>query len=370
MDERKINIRTIEEKKQADSKAFKQLTVTLGQNLIQRVPDNETFPSEVRKVLSEYQSLQKESSDISHTIKCHEADMLRVKTIDETISSKEKEASRLAREFSESCQRLGREIVTSQGFDVFAAPYRRQAQALRSKIEEQEQRIQLLDTNKGGIFAQLGANAQKAIIRALILKTESALDKLYRSAGEQYFIANPGEPSDEATDAALQDSLSLKNNRTLLSEQLSDLHEERRKIGATFSSKVSPLRHLQSLQKCAVCVEKELTSLYLRFGLLVTAADTKETFTPFLNDEDTSTLENIAAYQSSIDTAELKVKKLNAAITIDSEQDDIKRKKKAILQCEEKITAAEEEISHLKRQIENSEQHIEELNAFLAASNS
>jgi len=370
MDERKITIRHIEEKKQTDSTALKHLSTALGQTLLQRVVDSEAFPDEVRKLLAEYRALQKESSDVSTSIKCHEADMLKLKTIDETISVKEKESARLGRDFSESCQKLGREIVASQDFEEFAAPYRRQAETLRSKIEEQEQRIQLLDANKGGIFAQIGANAQKAIAKAVIIKTESSLDKLYRNCGEQYFSANPGVPSDEATDAALQDSQSLKNDRALVSEELADLHEERRKIGATFGGKVSPVRHLESLQKCASCVEKELAALYLRFGFVVTAADTRETFTTFLNDEDTATIKSIAEYQSLIDAAELKIKKLNAAITIDSEKDDIKRKKKAITQYEEKITAAEEEIAHLKRQIENSEQNIEELNAFLAANNS
>ena len=363
MDERKAIIKELEEKKRADTEARTRLLEGLGEALIQRIKEEETLPDSAGGILAEYRGLKKEIADSTDTIKGLEADIARLKELEAEISAKEGEESRLTKEFAEACTRLGKALMGVQGFDEFADLYRQQEELLLAKIDEQEQKARELEEREGGVLVWLGKNAQKAVSKALLLKNRSALQKLYRSAGEQFFISRPEDAlQGEAAEAALN-AEDIKGRLTLLAADLSVLRGERRKMGDAFGVDGSPSRRIQGLQKRITFVKEEFPGLYFRFGALAAKGEGAEALP--IKKEDKTVLERAASFQSMIDDGELKIKKVKAAISMDNEKAEIERTKRSIANQRQKIAAANTEIAALEKKIEESEKYIEELKAFL-----
>ena len=365
MDERKTIIRELEEKKRANTEARGRLLEGLGEALIQRMGEEDTFPATAGEILTEYRRLRKEIADSAETIKGLEADILRLKELEDEISAKEEENSRLTKEFGEACTRLGKELLSGQGFYDFADTYRRQEEALLAKIDEQEQRTRELEEREGGVLTWLGKNAQMAVSKALMLKNRSALQKLYRSVGELYFSSRPEEALEGEAVEAARNAEEIKGRLTSLALALSVLRGERRTIGDAFGADGSPSRRIHGLQKRIAFAKEEFPGLYFRLGSLAVKSDREEALTPLMKDEDDAVLEKAVSYQKMINEAELKIKKVKAAISIDNEKAEIEKIKKAIANQRQKISAANNEIADLEKQIGESEQSIEELEAFI-----
>ncbi|MCL2381157.1 MAG: hypothetical protein FWC64_06125 [Treponema sp.] len=365
MNEQKSAIRGLEEKKRADTETCRRLLEELGEALIRRIGEDASPPELAAGILAEYRSLQKEIDDSGDTIKSLEADALRLKALDDAIAGKDGESSGLSKEFAEACALLGKALLAAQGLDEFADFFREQEEALLAKIDEQEQKTKDLEEREGGVLAWLGKNAQLAVSRALILKNRSALQKVYRSAGEYFFSARPGEALDTQTAEAARNAEEIKERLAQVSDEISVLRGERRALADAFGAEGSPSRRIQGLQKRIAAIREGFPGIYLSLGSLAAKSEGKIALAAVLSEEDKEVLERAAFHQSMIDEAGLKIEKLKAAISIESEKAEIEKIKKAITHQRHKIADANREISGLERQIEEAQGNIEELQAFL-----
>ena len=378
MDERKSMIRGLEEKNRADADTRSRLLEGIGEALLQKIEGEGSSPEAAAEIVAEYRGLQKEIADSGDSIKSLEAESRRLKDLDDDIAAKEGEASRLAKEFAEACVRLGKAILIAPGFGGFADPYRQQEETLLAKIEEQEEKARDLEERSGGVLAWLGKNAQMAVAKALLLKNRSALQKVYRSAGEQFFAASPVEAADGEAgepaplfeqEEAARNAEETKERLDSLADDLLALKGERRKISDVFGVEGSPARRINGLQKRIACIRGEFPGLHLRLGSLAAASGGKEALGSLLTEDDAAVLERAARCQQAINETDLKIRKLKAAISIDSEKAEIEKAERAIAVQRNKIAAANEEIAELEKQIDDAEHTITELKAFIQESN-
>ena len=369
MDERKNIIRELEEKKRTDTEARNRLLEGLGESFILRLEEAGSSLSppgleSIGEILAEYRGLRNEIANSNDTIKSLEADSLKLKELDDNISAKEGEISRLTKDFAEACTRLGKALLGAQLGD-FAESYRRQEETLLAKIDEQEQKTRELEEREGGVLAWLGKNAQMAVSKALVLKNRSALQKVYRGAGEQYFAAKPAAALDGEAAAAALSAEDIKGRLDTLADDFYVLKGDRRKLADAFGAEGSPSRRISGLQKRIASVKEEFPGLYFRLGSLATKSEGREALSAILNDEDSAVLERAAFHQGMVAERELKIKKVKATISIDNEKAEIEKIKKSIAAQRGKIAAANKEISDLEKQIEEAEQNIEGLKTIL-----
>ena len=365
MDERKSIIRELEEKKRADAEARNRLLEGLGEALIQRMEEDGSFSEGIGGILAEYRGLRNEIADSLVTIKSLEEDSLRFKELEDNISAKEGEISRLTKEFAEACTRLGRALLRVKVSGDFIGPHRQQEETILAKIDEQEQKIKELEEREGGVLAWLGKNAQIAVAKALLLKNRSSLQKVYRSAGEQFFVVKPDDILEGEAAAAALGAGELKGRLDSLTDDLFVLKGERRKLTDVFGAEGSPSRRIGTLQKRIAFIKGEFPALYLRLGTLATKSEGREALVSVLNEDDRTVLERAAFHLNMANERELKIKKVKATISIDNEKAEIEKIKKGIANQRNKIAAANKEISDFEKQIAEAEHNIAELEAFL-----
>ena len=365
--DRKSSIRELEDKKRLLREARNRLLEGLGETLLLRVGEETPFPDaqgdSPAAVLAEYRRLQREIAESVGMIKSLEADIVRLKELEEIISAREEEESLLEKELDRLYVSLGMVLLQEPDLNNLAVFVKQQEEIFLSKIEEHEKTLEELEGQKGGIFSWLGKNAKIAVEKALLSKTRSDLQKLYRSTGEEYISAGKAEVAAggaiEGADKALEQKVKLSS----LQEELNLLKEERRKKGGLFGTESSPSRRIQGLEKQISLKKKDLPAVYLRLGNM--AVLDKETFSSQLVESDSAVLEKAEGIASEIAAVELSIEKIRAAISIDDEKAGIEKMEKAILNQRQKITAAEEAITGFEKQIAESEQQIGELNAFI-----
>jgi chromosome segregation ATPase len=374
MDERKNIIRDLEVKNQADHKARNQLLEGLGEGMFQKIGDDEPFLEHTKNspggILAEYRRLQGEIAESALAIKSLEADALKFKELEDEISAKEKEVSRFEKELEEVHVRLGKALLEAPAFDDFAGSMRLQEENLLAKIDEQENRLDALEKREGSVLSWLSKNAQMAVCRTILLRSHSALKRLYRDAGEKFLAERlteslDGNYAENDFSEVAGKALELKEQLSSLIAILAGLRGERRKMGDTFGVEGSPARRIQAREKQIAHIKGELPGVHLRLGSLAAETGGREALSSFLREEDGLTLERAELLVSRIAERELEIKKVKAAISIDEEKAGIEKLKKAILNQRQKITVAEEAIAGLETQIAKSEQYIDELKTFI-----
>ena len=382
MDERKKVIRELEDKKQADADAKDRLLEGLGESLFQRMGEADLFPADTGNtpagIVTEYRRLQKEIADSGNTIGNLEADIQRLKELDDAISAKEGEKVRLEKEITEVYILMGKALLDTPEPGEFNDPLRLQKESLLARIGEQENKIRELEEREGGILAWLGKSAQMAVSRALLAKNRSALERVYHTAGERFLSAGKGtgadRPQAEERDVSAAGQLDgeaaekagkLKMSLSLLDADLSGLKAERRKISDFFSIDGSPSQRIQRLEKHISHVKGELPAVCLRLGSFAAEGGGKEALSSILTVEDGTVLDKVNSLNSRIAEWDLTINKTRTSINIDNEKIEIEKTKKAILNQRVKIAAANDAISDLEKQIAESEHRIEEWQAFL-----
>ena len=367
MDDRKNKIRDLEAKKSLDIKARNQLLEGLGEVLFQRIGTSDPFTGDAADtpggVLTEYRNLQKEISDFEGNIASLEKDLSRLKELEELISAKEGEKSRLEDELQDIFTRLGKILLDDTDSDNVSDFVKQQEEILLTRIDGAETKLEELERREGGIITWLGKNAQITVSKALLTKDRAALKKLYREAGESFVAGKPAESlsGDNIDDA--KKTFELKGLLSFLSDELSGLKMERRKIMELFGASGSPSWRINGLEKNIARVKRKFPSVYLNMGVL--AAEKNERLSSFLEEKDGAIFERAEIYKSQIAKYELSVKKIKAAINIDDENAEIEKMKKAITNQRQKIATAEETIAGIEGQIAESEKHIVELSAFI-----
>ena len=367
MDERKKTIRELEEKKQADIKARERLLEGLGEALLQRAGENETFTGSAGNlpgnVLADYRKLQKEVAESADTIKSLEQEILQLKELDGKISGMEKEKSSLEGEFGEACAKLGQALLEDPDYIDTGGLMRQQEENLLAKIDEQETKLEELEERRGGLISWLGKNVQKAVSKTLISKNSSALKKVYRKVGEK-FISSGNEKDLEGVAAELYlNANKLGEYISSKTTELNDLKEERKNTVSSYGAEGTPASRIKKLEKSITRAKDEFPSVYLRFGSLFTESGGKEALSSLLLKEDELVLERAQTLASKIVERDKEIKNIKIEINIDDEKTEIEKLKSAVLKQQQKILAAEDIISDLEKQIAEAEQNIQELEA-------
>ena len=147
MDERRNNIRDLEAKKSSDTKTRDQLLEGLGEILFRRIGDGEPFTNDAGDepgvLLAEYRKLHKEIDDSSKLILSLEKEVLRLKELEETISAREEEKTRLEGELEEVHAGLGKALLEDPDFIDPTGVVKRQEEALLDRISSEESSISL-----------------------------------------------------------------------------------------------------------------------------------------------------------------------------------------------------------------------------------
>ena len=367
MDDRRAEIRDLEEKNRLDLQAMNSLYEDLGESLIQRMGEGESFSESSKTggnedpglLLAEYRKLHCDILESKDIIKSLEADIQRLKELESEISEKEKEQSSLESEFDEINVKLGEALMEVADSDD---PLKPQELAIQAKIKEQEEKLSELEGKDGGIFAWIGKNAQMAVSKGLLLKNNFALQRLYRSAGEK-FVSSDEEHflTGEAGETA-EKARELKETLSSLAVNLAMLKGERRNMGDLFSSDGSPSRRIQTQEKHIAGFQNQFPIIHRRFGIL---ASEGKSLSSHLTKEDKDIIKKTSDLKAKIAERDLSINKINAAIKIDDEKAEIDRFKKSIVGQRQKISAAEEAIGSLEKQIEDAEKRIEQLSLFI-----
>ena len=374
MDERKNNIRELEEKNSADSEARKLLLEGLGETIIKRIGGEEPFSGKEGSIpgavtpgaaLEEYRLLLKEITESLEIIRSLEEDSLKLKELEGKISEKEKEFSRFEKEREEVTTALGRLLLPDPEFEELAGSSRQQEENLLAKIEDLEKKLDDLGEQGKGFLAWLGKNAQMAVSKNLLQRNRSSLQRLYRSIGLKFLSLEQEKTLDGEAAETLEKALELRDHAGAIDAELALLRAEKKKITEIFGIEGSPSRRITALEKRIAYVKGLFPGIYLKFGTLATEKAWAETLSPFLNGDDQELLGKAELLDSKIAERELGIKKINAAITIDKKKAEIEKLQNAIEGQKEKIQFAGEAISGYEKQIAQSEQQIDELKAFL-----
>ena len=369
MDERKSVIRELKDKNRADSEAMDRLFENLGESLFQRIGEEEPFSGNEGEgpggLLAEFRKLHSEIAESRDIIKSLEGDIQRLKELETEITGKEGEQTRLENEFDEVNVNLGKALLENAGSDD---PLKPQEESLIIKVDELEKKQAELEGKEGGIFAWIGKNAQMAVSKGLILKNKFALQRLYRSAGENFIASGQEDPLEGETGKAAEKARELKEQLSSLAVSLAMLKGERRNMGDLFGAEGSPARRIQGQEKHIVHIQGLFPGVYRRFGSLASESRMSEDFSPFFIEEDRQIMERADMLLSQIEDRDLNIGKINAAISIDEEKAEIEKIRKAIIGQKQKIAAAEEAIEGLEKQIAESETRIDELDSFIKQS--
>jgi len=367
MENRKSKIKELETKKTSDIKARNKLLEELGNALFARIGEGEPFTdsADAAGALAEYRGLQKDIADSEDIIKSLEEEVLKLKELEEAISVREEEKSRLDKEIEEAQVGIGKALFEDPDFHDATGTARRQEENLLAKIEEQESKLEELEKKEGGVFTQLGKNVQMTVSRTLMLKNRSSLRQFYRDAGEKYMAAKPAEPSTGNNTEVFDNALKLNGVLSSLNADLTGLKGERRKIMELFGAEGSPSRRIEGLEKHISHVKGNFPALHLRLGSLAAENTGGETLAALLREEDKGLLENSGLLKTQITEEELDIEKINRSISIDEEKAEIEKLNKAITSQKQKITFAEEAIAGLEKQIAGMEEKIGEHTAFI-----
>jgi len=365
MDNRKTKIKDLETKKTADTRTRNKLLEELGGALFGRIGEGESLSGDAAGVLTEYRGLQKDIADSEDIIKSLEEEVSKLKELEEAISVREDEKSRLDKELDEAYAGIGKILFEDPEYHDATGTARRQEETLLAKIEEQEKKLEELETREGNVLVQLGKNVQMTFAKTLLLKDRSTLRQLYHDAGEKYIAAKPDEQLAGSGGEAAGNALRLSEQLSSLSADLAGLKGERRKIMELFGAEGSPSRRIEGLERHISHVKGEFAALHLRLGVLATENTGGEALSALIREEDKELLEKAGLLKSQIAEAELDIKKIDASISIDDEKAEIEKLNKAITSQRQKITYAEEAIAGFEKQIAGVEFKIGELTAFI-----
>jgi len=368
MDERNNIIKELEDKNSADTEARNRLLTGLGETLIRKIGDKPLSFADKGSpgaVLEEYRQLEREIAESREIIKSLEVETHRLKELESEISGKEKEEEQLEKESRELNEILGKLLLPDPQFEDLAGSSRQQEENLLGKIDELEKKLEDLGEQSGGFLAWLGKNAQIAVSKNLLQRNRSSLQRLYRNVGAKFLSLEHELTVDGEAGETVIKARDLKNQMNAVDEELTLLKGERKKIIDLFGVEGSPSRRITGLEKRIAYIKGVFPGICLRFGSLAADEAWAGVFSPFMEREESDILEMAELLYSKIAERELKIKKLNAAITIDKKKAEIEKLRRAIDAQQQKMQFAAEAISGFERQISQSEQQIGELKTFL-----
>ena len=380
MDDRKNKIKELEKSRSDDQGNLNSLLENLGRTILSR-PDIDKADAAVFPDIGEYHRLQNEITNSQASIKTVETQIARSRFLEEEIESREQQIRTHSKELEGHYAGLGKMVLEDPALRDFSVAYQGQADVLIPKVQSLEDRLsELTDkTKEGNIFTWIGKGTQGMVLKSFLSKAKENLDRLYCSAGEQFYKAqaednNMEKPSNVEINILGTEIDDNKNLIQSLSAELSKLKEEYQSINEGLAAFGGSVKQIQSLQKNIGNANDSLSVLYLHFGQLAFTENSNDSnsrskksgsINTLLNKDDFSVLDNAKQISLSIVESSEAIKKIQASIDIDDEWEKIEKLRRAIADKKTRIEEAERNISEFENRIKDGEKHIEELKQLL-----
>jgi predicted nucleic acid-binding Zn-ribbon protein len=252
--------------------------------------------------------------------------------------------------------------VADPAFDSFIDPLRGQLDEILMKIGANEAKLDELEQKNGGFLSWIGSGAKGIVTRTLLLKNQGDLNKLYRTAGENFFLAERGIETGETDVRELAEKVKAQRQAVRdLAEETGRLKEERRGLGEGFSGEGNPNRRIFALTRQISGAKDNLAAACRRFGAYALEPAWNDYFAPILTEENRAAGGKVSLLRDSIRETDTRIEKIRTAIAIDSEKAGIEKMKRSIEGLRRRIADAEREIAGLEDGITYAEKRIDEM---------
>jgi len=385
MDDRKRQINEAEHRKREQTAQLDVLLARFGESILERTNDSRPEDASGFGEPALYRRLQDDIAASQDSIQAAEGQMRRFKELEEAITAKEREESVCSRELAALYGRLGKTLLAeaagaageNRAYGDFCAPYQTQAEELLTKVESLEERLAGLEhREKGNVFTWIGKSAQSLVLRSFLGKAQESLDQLRRTVGEHFSRRASGSlfPENDDIDGQCEEIEQKRAELQFISQELSGLKDEKRKISESFSAEGGPIRYIQSLKNNIAQVQGELKVLYGRIGAeaalggasgFETGEARLQAIRGYVRPEDDESLQSAGRISQTIRDCDAVIEKLRASLAIDDEKAKIEKYRRTILEKRDKIAQAEKNIADLEGAIRDSEATIEKLRHLL-----
>jgi chromosome segregation ATPase len=353
MNERKKTIKDLENRKKADLASADALLVRLGEALLPRM----------RNEAPEYRLLTQDIRDSEESIRAAQADIARLKKLDEDIRKKERDVSELNKTIFLLYTRVGELVLPDPAFEKFAGPYRAQAETLLPKIQSLEDRIEALgEREEPNVFAWIGKGAQGIALRSFLGRNKSNLQRIFSAAGEKFVQDAPKETIDNASVVdALGEVDGFRKAQAAAQTEIALLKEERRRITASFAPDGGVSGKIPALERHTAETREQLRALFLHYGKLVFESPELPEYAAILESAEKQLLDQAAALKNAAGESDRQAGKLRVSLAIDGEKAKISRMEQSIAFHRRRIAEGEESIRELDARILEANRRIEEL---------
>ena len=404
MDDRKKKIIELEKLIASNQVSLDSRLEGLGNALLSR-PEigqaaEKTFSNPgILKSIEEYRRLLKEIADSEASIQEVEAQIARLRELEEDIEARGQDETTQARELSGYYKKLGKLVLDDSDLDEFSSAFRSQAEILVPKVQSLEDRLAELtnQTEGGNVFTWIGKSAQGMVLKSFLTKATDSLERLYCNAGEQFFrLKAENYHLNSGADSGIIDVIGgIRNNKSVsaeLTEELVKLREERRVIDTEFNAAGGPLKQIQGLKKNIAAAQENLKTLYVRFGEAVSIAEQQaareikqqadagaghsseksetskkhaKSYDYLIGESEQLILDDIRRLKQAIIGDGNAIEKLKASLAIDEEWEKVDKYRRSIAEKKACIAEAEQSIAEYESRIGSAEKHIEELQQLL-----
>ncbi|MDR3122508.1 MAG: hypothetical protein LBU16_01855 [Treponema sp.] len=368
MDQRKNSIRELEEKKRETLENLNKLLETWGETLLSRLDreDPDRFAGE----LGRYRHFRETIAVFKGRIQTLEHDTLRLRDLEKELAEKGAGAAEKTGALKELYIRLGEIALQHDAAFDSEASLKAQADALTARINAWQEKLGELEEGKtAGILSWIGGSAQGIVIRSRLTKNQAGLNRIYRSAGEQFFAVLERQDGGDIPAGDIPTQIrALRQELALLEESCAALRDEggtlRESLGIGGNSRYfNPAKKIRDLEQRIAREQEQLLGHCAAFGnqLCCLHADSEADEGAWLQTEDKTVLEKAREMQGRIAGHEAAITELKASLQIDEERNAIDKMKKSMLSHRQRIAASESAIAGLEKQIEESNRHIGEL---------
>jgi len=366
MDERKKTIKLLEGQKKEARLSRDLLLEKLGEILLGRINETNSYPSEISKYTEEYRRLNKEIADSQTYISITEKGMIRLKELEATITVLEQKQSKQTEELSKLHIQLGKLIMEEPGLENFGKPHKKQIELLVPKIQSLEDRLEKLEDKDGtNVFTWIGKNAQAMVLRSFLENSQESIRRIYGSIGAEFILPKDRIITNEKILSLTKECENFRESVSTLIEEITTLKTECRTISSDFGIEGSPIKRIQDMEKHIAHIKVELKTVYLNIGTYIAEEKGQDDVSRLLSDDDIVLLDEAHIIQENIKVIDRNIEKLKAELAIEEEKVEIEKFKKGIDDHKKRISQSENAISDLERRITESNIRIEKLNQLL-----
>ena len=369
MDDRKKSIDEFDKARQEARSSLDTLLENFGESLYVRVKDIDSVSgTDNFDDIFRYNALLQEIAETNTAIGKVEEKNRRFRELEVLIDGKEQEEKERSKELSNLYRKLGKALLSNNAYSDYTSLFSEQANALASKVESLESRINELEVKEGGnVFSWIGKSAQGLVLRSFLSKAQESHEQLFLNVGERYSYRDAVSSDDEVAVLRTDIEKIRAVSRTALDE-LSILKDEKRSISAGFGIDGNPQKQIQNLKNHIMQIKENLRSLYRMFGAQASGimdaeiqGERKYFIDTIVSAEDGEIIGRAVKLNQSIIDYEKNIKKLRASLAIDDENTKIEKYRKSVMDKKNRIGDMERDIVDLEQSINESETRIAEL---------